>query len=145
MLLVVKLSRAAVRQEILQERHHLLSVHAHDLEDPLVLGRLGDKNLEDMERLILDHATVVAQEVHCAFEVFRIISVLHHEVVVHAVEEDVGQKLDGQALDDVIVAADQEGVVAVKEHFLVDIEEVGNEPFVLGEKHLSEVVVSKQA
>lgn len=84
--------------------------------------RVRDKDLEDVEALVLDHFAVVAEEVHADLEMLAAVDVGGHNGVVGAVEEDLAEEFDGLALCDVAVGLDEDVVVFVEEEV-----EVGGE------------------
>ncbi len=53
-----------------------------------------NEDFEDMEAFVLDHFTVVLEQVHAELEVLATVDVFGHDVVICAVEEDFSEELD---------------------------------------------------
>ena len=76
---------SSVLEEVGQEREKLIAIHEQDLLDSNGLVGVGNKDLEDMEALVLDHFPVVAEEVHADLEMLAPINVCSHNAVVGSV------------------------------------------------------------
>lgn len=91
----------SVLQEMRQEVEQFLAVHEQDLLDGDGFVRVGNKDLEYVEPLVLDHLSIVSQEVHTDLQVLASVDIRCHDIIVRAVEEDLAQELDRLSLCDV--------------------------------------------
>mmetsp|Transcript_12385 Transcript_12385/g.40781 ORF Transcript_12385/g.40781 Transcript_12385/m.40781 type:complete len:201 (-) Transcript_12385:547-1149(-) len=97
----------AVRLELREVVDELVPVRDEDLHDGLGLVRVGNKDFEDVERLELDCARAVAEELHHQDEVAHVRDVAHHHRSIHALEEEVGEKLERLSPERVVVACQE--------------------------------------
>lgn len=88
--------------ELAQEDEELLLVAAKDGLDLRGLLGVRDKDLEDMERLELDVAALVAEHVHHHLQVRLVRDVARHDVEIGAVKQDLAQQLERLPLRDVV-------------------------------------------
>jgi hypothetical protein len=63
-----------------------------------VLGPHNLTNLEDVEAFVIDHLSVISQQLHDDLEMFARVHVLRHDIVVCPIEQDLAQELDRLAL-----------------------------------------------
>jgi len=71
-----------VFQKMRQEVQQLVAIHQQDLLNGNRLVRVSHKDLEDVEPFILNHLSIISQEVHYDFEVLASVDVCCHDVVV---------------------------------------------------------------
>lgn len=88
--------------ELAQEDEELLLVAAKDGLDLRGLLGVRDKDLEDMERLELDVAALVAEHVHHHLQIRLVRDVARHDVEVGAVKQDLAEQLERLPLRDVV-------------------------------------------
>lgn len=123
---------ALVLQEPGQEPEQPLAVEAQDPDHLLALLGVGHEDLEDVEGLVVEHAAVVAEELHGELEVGGGSDVRGHDGVVCAFEQERGEEVDGLPLGYVAVGEDQEAVVVLDEEGEVRVQVVRDELLVLG-------------
>jgi hypothetical protein len=99
--------------ELGQKVQKPLAIFQEDiLHSPRFLG-VRNKNLEDVERLVLDVLALISEQVHRQLEVFRGVNICQHDIVICAVEQNFAEELDGLSLGNV-VGGDKERVVSRK-------------------------------
>ena len=64
-----------------------------DVHNVLGLGGVGDKHLEDMERLVLDGVVLVAKQTHDKHKVGTIGNIPNHNVEVDLVQQQLAKEL----------------------------------------------------
>ncbi|KAG5460456.1 MAG: hypothetical protein BJ554DRAFT_7492 [Olpidium bornovanus] len=84
---------APVVVEVAQERDELVPVLLQDVEDGLLFVRVRDEHLEHVERLELDVAALVAQQVHHQLEVVGGRDVPRHHAEVGPVQQRLAEEL----------------------------------------------------
>ncbi len=84
----------AILEEVRQEGQELLPVHQKDLLHSDRLMGVCDEDLEDVKAFVLNHFSVIAQQVHADLEVLASIHVGRHDAIVGTVEEDFAEQLD---------------------------------------------------
>jgi hypothetical protein len=126
----------AVFKEMRQEVEQLLAVHDEDLLHGNRLVGVRNKDLEDVEALVLDHLAVVAQQVHADLEMLAAVHIRRHDVVVRPIQQDLAQQFDGLPLGDVAVRLDQDAVVPFEEKFEVDGQVPGDDVLVFSDEFL---------
>lgn len=87
-------------------------------------------HLEDVETFVVDHASIVPQQLHDDLQVLARINVLRHDVVVGSVEEDLAQQLDRLPLCNVAFRLDQYRVVSRKERIEIRLQVARHQAFV---------------
>ena len=71
----------------------------------------GNPYLEHVKTFVLDHLTIVPQQVHAQLQVIASVDILRHDVVVYPMEKNLAQKFEGLPLRDVGAGLDEDAVV----------------------------------
>ena len=64
---------------------------------------IGNKDLEDVEALVLNHFSVVAEKIHANLQVFAAVDVGYHDAIVGAIQENLSEQFYGLALRNIAV------------------------------------------
>ena len=84
-----------------------------------------------MKTFVLNHLSIVFQQVHAQLQMLASINILCHNAVIGPVEQDFSKKFNRLTLGHVRVRLDQNPVVLLKKHIEIDVQELGDELFVL--------------
>ena len=135
-LLVVELFiLGAVRVKVQQKFHEFVLVFDEYVEDGLRLVRVGDEHLEHVERLELDVARLVAEEVHHQLQVVLRRYVLSHDHEVVRVQQQLPKQLQRLPFRHVVLRVEEDAVLG--ENFVVVLaEELRAQKFVSREELL---------
>lgn len=99
---------------------------------------VGDKHLENMKALILDHFPIIPQKIHTYFQVFAAVHICRHHAIVGTVQQNFAEELDGLALCNVAIRLNERIIVFVEEEIEVCGKVSGNEIFMACQKLLDE-------
>jgi len=135
-LLVVELFiLGAVRVKVQQKFHEFVLVFDEYVEDGLRLVRVGDKHFEHVERLELDVARLVAEEIHHQLQVVLRRDVLSHDHEVVRVQQQLPEQLQRLPFRHVVLRVEEDAVLG--ENFVVVLaEELRAQKFVSREELL---------
>lgn len=74
-----------------------------------------------METLIVDHPSVVEQQLHDDLQMLSRIDICRHDIVVRTVKQDFPQELDGLPLRNIALRLDENRVVLCEERVKVGL------------------------
>jgi len=98
--------------------------------------RIGDKNFENMETLILNHFSVVSEKIHANLQMLSAVNVCRHNAVIRAVEKNLSKEFDRLSFRNVAVGLDEGGVISGEKQVEVDRKIPWYEFFMLRQKFL---------
>jgi hypothetical protein len=104
-----------ILEKVGKESKKLIAVHEKNFLDSNGFVRVGNKDLEYVEPLVLNHFPIIAQEVHAYFEVLATINISSHYAIVGTIQQDLTQELNRLTFGHVTVRLDQDIVVFVEE------------------------------
>ena len=119
-------------------------VRDEDLEHGGAFIGIGHEDFEDVESFVLNHSSMVTQQLHAQFEVLALRHVGGHDSVIGAVEEDLAQQFDGLPFSHVRVRVEEETIVEAEEAGKVGCEVWRDNLFVPDEDFLRSDLVSTE-